>query len=196
MEHEFKIRRECLDGAQQIRSESGRGNHAYGGGGQPKLDSGAQSAEKILRGTGGTIRITGTADDKAWNRNSSEESESAVQSGGGRMQEDSEIHGGADEQFIDQSHQPIGEAVVTGWEAERGILLAAERIRRMEAQNAIENAQSDCDFAVDTLDLIAGIADVAAIIDEPEEDEDIDRHSDSKVLAEEIRRKEALGMHM
>ena len=28
------------------------------------------------------------------------------------------------------------------------------------------------------------------------QDEDIERHSDSKVLAEEIRRKEALGMHM
>ena len=33
-------------------------------------------------------------------------------------------------------------------------------------------------------------------MDESEEDEDIERHSDSKVLAEEIRRKEALGMHM
>ena len=64
----------------------------------------------------------------------------------------------------------------------------------MEAQNTIENAQSNCDFTVDTLDLIAGIADVASIIDEPTEDEDIDRHSDSKVLAEEIRRKEAMGM--
>ena len=66
----------------------------------------------------------------------------------------------------------------------------------MEAQNAIENAQVGCDFADGALDLIAGIADVAAIIDEPTEDEDIERHSDSKVLAEEIRRKEALGMHM
>ena len=47
-----------------------------------------------------------------------------------------------------------------------------------------------------TLDLIAGIADVAAIIDEPQEDEDIDRHSDSKILTEKIRRKEVLGMHM
>ena len=52
------------------------------------------------------------------------------------------------------------------------------------------------DFAVGAVDVIAGIADVAAIIDEPEEDEDIEWHSDSKVLAEEIRRKEALGMHM
>ena len=66
----------------------------------------------------------------------------------------------------------------------------------METQNAIENAQVGCDFAVGALDLIAGIADVAAIMDEPTEDEAIELHSDSKVLAEEIRRKEALGMHM
>ena len=66
----------------------------------------------------------------------------------------------------------------------------------MEAQNAIENAQSDCDFADGAALVIAGIADVASIMDEPTEDEDIERHSDSKVLAEEIRRKEALGMHM
>jgi len=33
-------------------------------------------------------------------------------------------------------------------------------------------------------------------MDESKEDEDIKRHSDSKVLAEEIRRKEALGMRM
>ena len=67
---------------------------------------------------------------------------------------------------------------------------------RMEAQNTIENAQSDCDFTVGALDLVADIADVASIMNESEEDEDIERHSDSKVLAEEIRRKEALGMHM
>ena len=72
----------------------------------------------------------------------------------------------------------------------------AEKFRRMETQNAIENAQSDCDFTVGALDLVAGISDVASIIDEPTEDEDIERNSDSKILAEEIRRKEALGMHM
>ena len=66
----------------------------------------------------------------------------------------------------------------------------------METQNAIENAQSDCDFTVGAVDLVSGIADVATIIDESEEDEDIERHSDSKILAEEIRRKEALGMPM
>ena len=196
MEHEFKIRRECLDGTQQIRLTDGGGNHAHGGGGQPELDGGDQSTEKILRCTGGTAEVAGRADDEIWNRNAPAESESAVRSGGKRMQADSEINSRADEQLSDKLNQPIREAVITGWEAERGILLAAERIRRMEAQNAIENAQSDYDFTVGAADLIAGIADVAAIIDEPTEDEDIERHSDSKLLAEEIRRKEALGMHM
>ena len=196
MEYEFEIRRERLDGMQQIRPESGRGNHAHGGGGQPELDGGDQSAEKIVRGTGGTVGITGRADDEIWNRTAPAESESAVRPGGERMQENSEIHSRADNELSDELNQSIGEAVVTGWETERGILLAAERLRRMEAQNAIENAQVGCVFADGALDLVAGIADVAAIIDEPTEDEDIERHSDSKVLAEEIRRKEALGMHM
>ena len=196
MEYELKIRRECLDGTEQIRPESSRGNHAHGGSGQPELDGGDQPAEKILRGTGGTVEVAGRADDQAWNRNAPAESESAVRSGGKRVQADSEIHSGADNQLSDELNQPIRETVVTGWETERGILFAAERIRRMKTQNAIENAQVGCDFAVGTLDLVAGIADVASIMDEPTEDEDIDRHSDSKVLAEEIRRKEALGMHM
>ena len=196
MEYEFKIRRECLDGTQQIQPECGGRNHAHGGGGQPKLDGGDQSAEKILRGAGGTAEVAGRADDQARNRNALAESESAVRSGGKRMQEDSEIHGGTDNKLSDELNQPVGEAVVTGWETERGILLQAEIIRRMEAQNAIENAQSDCDFTDGAALVIAGIADVAAIIDELTEDEDIEQHSDSKVLAEEIRRKEALGMHM
>ncbi len=196
MEHEFKIRRECLDGTQQIRLTGGGGNHAHGGSGQPELDGSDQPAEKILRDTGGTVEVTRRADDQAWNRTAFTESEGAVRSGGERMQEDSEIHGGTDDKLPDESHQSIREAVITGWETERGILLAAERLRRMEAQNAIENAQSHCDFTVGALDLVAGLADVAAIIDEPTEDEDIERHSDSKVLAEEIRRKEALRMHM
>ena len=196
MEHEFKIRRECLDGTQQIRLTGGGRNHAHGGGGQPKLDGSDQPAEKILRGTGGTVGVAGRADDEIWNRNALAKSESAVRSGRGRMQENSEIHSRADKQFTDQSHQPVGETVITGWEAERGILLQAEKFRRMETQNAIENAQGGCDFADGAAFVIDGIADVASIIDEPKEDEDIDRHSDSKILAEEIRRKEALGMHM
>ncbi len=123
-------------------------------------------------------------------------SASDIRSGESGVQTHSANHSRADNELSDELNQPIGEAFLTGWETERRILLAAERIRRMEAQNTIENAQSDCDFAVGALDLVAGIADLAAIIDESEEDEDIERHSDSKILAEEIRKKESLGMKM
>ncbi len=196
MEYEFEIRCERLDGTQQIQPESGGRNHAHGGGGQPELDGGDQPAEKILRGAGGIVEVTGRADDEIWNRNALAESESVVRSGGERVPTHSANHGGTDNQLSDELNQPIGETVVTGWEAERGILLAAERIRRMETQNAIENAQVGCDFADGAALVIAGIADVASIMDESKEDEDIERHSDSKLLTEEIRRKEALGMHM
>ena len=134
--------------------------------------------------------------DRGRNDNLSGKSAGNFQSGESRVQTHSTNHSGADNELSDELNQSIGEAVITGWETERGILLQAEIARRMEAQNTIENAQSDCDFAVSAVDVVAGIADVATIIDESEEDEDIERHSDSKILAEEIRRKEALGMHM
>ena len=189
MEYEFKIRRECLDGTQQIRPESGGGNHAHGGGGQPELDGGDQSAETLLRGAGGTVEVAGRADDQAGFGKSGESTDQNPT----RNAEKSGTASGRNDSDVAIIHTGI---TVTGWEAERGILLAAERIRRMEAQNAIENAQVDCDFTDCAVDIIAGIADVASIIDEPTEDGDIERHSDSKILAEEIRRKEALGMHM
>jgi len=196
MEHEFKIRYEYLNGTQQIEFTSGSRNNAYGGSGQQELVGGNRVAENILRGSVGAVGITGGADDQAWNRNAPAESESNIRPSEIGVQTHSANHSRADNELFDELNQPIGEAVVTGWEAERGILLQAEKLRRMETQNAIENAQGDCDFTVGAVDLVAGIADVAAIIDEPTEDEDVMRHSDSKILAEEIRRKEALGMHM
>ncbi|MBQ6945807.1 MAG: relaxase/mobilization nuclease domain-containing protein [Ruminococcus sp.] len=189
MEYEFKIRRECLDGTQQIRLTGGGGNHAYGGSGQQELDGGDQPAEKILRGAGGTAEVAGRADDQTGFGKSGESTDQNPT----RNAEKSGTASGRNDSDVAIIHTGI---TVTGWEAERGILLQAEKFRRMETQNAIENAQVGCDFTVGAVDLVAGIADVASIVDEPTEDEDIERHSDSKVLAEEIRRKEALGMHM
>lgn len=196
MEHEFKIRRECLDGTQQIRPESDRGNHAHGGSGQPELDGGDQPAETLLRSTGGTIEVAGRADDQKWNRNALAESESAVRSGGKRVPTHSANDSRTDDKLPDESHQSIGETVITGWETERGILLAAERIRRMETQNAIENAQNDCDFADGAALVIAGIAAVAAVIEDPNDDDEFIYHEDSKLLRKERRHKEELGMKM
>ena len=155
------------------------------------------SSACVTHPSGGTGQQGGRADyDCGADELSLGKSAGDIQSGEIRVQTHSANHSRADNKLSDEFNQPIGEAVLTGWEAERGILLQAEKLRRMETQNAIENAQVDCDFSVGADLVVAGIADVAAIMDEPQEDEDIDRHSDSKVLAEEIRRKEALGMHM
>ena len=60
---------------------------------------------------------------------------------------------------------------ITGWEAERGIWLETERTRRIQAQAKIESSQV-------------------------EDNEYAREHIDSKALAEERERKEALGIHM
>ena len=125
---EFKIRRECLDGTQQIRPESGRGNHAHGGGGQPKLDSGNQSAEKILRGTGGTVGVAGRADDQTGFGKSGESTDQNPT----RNAEKFGAASGKNDSDVAIIHAGI---TVTGWEAERGIWLEAERARRIQADH-------------------------------------------------------------
>ncbi|MBR3918784.1 MAG: relaxase/mobilization nuclease domain-containing protein [Clostridia bacterium] len=94
-----------------------------------------------------------------------------------RMQPHSTNNSGADSELSDELNQSIGETVVTGWEAERGILFEAEKLRRMETQNAIENAQSDCDFAIGTADIVDSIAGIASIIDNaPTDPEELERY--------------------
>ena len=44
--------------------------------------------------------------------------------------------------------------------------------------------------------VVGSISAAASVIDELEDGEEIERHSDSKALAEERRRKEQLGLHM
>ena len=192
--NEFKIRADEIS----FEIKSGRSDEHTTGDirSRQQLES-SDSSAYVTHPSGRTGRRESKSDyDSGADELSLGKSAGDIQSGESRVQTHSANDSGTDEQFTDQSHQPIGEAVITGWETERRILLEAEIARRMETQNTIENAQVDCDFTVGAVDLVAGIADVATIIDEPTEDEDIDRHSDSKVLAEEIRRKEALGMHM
>lgn len=194
MLNEFKIRADEIS----FKIKSGRSDEHIAGDlcSRQQLES-SNSSTYVTHPSGGTGQQGSQSDyDCGADELSLRKSASDTQSGEIGVQTHSANNGRTDNQFSDELNKPVGEAIITGWEAERGILLAAERIRRMETQNAIENAQSDCDFAVGALDIVADIADVASIIDEPEEDEDIERHSDSKVLAEEIRRKEALGMHM
>ena len=88
--------------------------------------------------------------------------------------------------------------LLTGWEAERGIWLEAERARRIQAQAKIKSCQVDSDFAVGLDSIVGGVTAVASMIeDEPADDTEYAReHVDSKALAEERERKEAHGIHM
>lgn len=87
---------------------------------------------------------------------------------------------------------------ITGWEAERGIWLEAERARRIQAQAKIESSQVDSGIAVSFDSIVGGVTAVATLIeDEPADDTEYARENvDRKALAEERERKEALGIHM
>ena len=91
-----------------------------------------------------------------------------------------------------------GGPVITGWETERGIWLEAERARRIQAQAQIKSSQVDSDLAVGFDSIVGSVTALAALIDDkPAEDTEYAReHVDSKALAEERERKEALGLHM
>ena len=87
---------------------------------------------------------------------------------------------------------------LTGWEAEREDLIAAEMLRRAEQKSRLQTAPTGGTDRSAAPDIIGGIAAVASIIeDEPAEDNEYAReYTDSKALAEERERKEAHGIHM
>ena len=71
-------------------------------------------------------------------------------------------------------------------------------LRRAEQEARLQTAPTGGADRVSAPDIVGGIAAVAAIIeDEPAEDtEYAQEHVDSKALAKERERKEALGIHM
>ena len=89
---------------------------------------------------------------------------------------------------------------LTGWEAERADLIAAEMLRRAEQKSRLQTAPTGGADRSAALDIIGGIAALASIIEEePEPADDTEyarEHIDSKALAEERERKEAHGIHM
>jgi hypothetical protein len=87
---------------------------------------------------------------------------------------------------------------ITGWEAERADLIAAEMLRRAEQEARLQTAPTGGADRSAAPDIVGGIAAVASIIEEePADDTEYAReHVDRKALAKEIRKKEELGMHM
>ena len=87
---------------------------------------------------------------------------------------------------------------LTGWEAERADLIAAEMLRRAEQKSRLQTAPTGGADRSAAPDIVGGIAALASIIeDEPADDTEYARkHVDRKALAEERERKEAHGIHM
>ena len=149
-----------------------------------------------MRVSGRNIEYAGGADDGRTDETLSGKSESYLRTVGNSLQSNSETDSatvGADAYKSDKSMRKYE---ATGWENERGILLQAEELRRMEVKARLENAQSGADFTIGAADIIDGIAAVAAVIDEPTDDDEFIYHEDSKLLRKERRHKEELGMKM
>ncbi len=87
---------------------------------------------------------------------------------------------------------------LTGWEAERADLIAAEMLRRAEQKSRLQTAPTGGADRSAAPDIVGGIAALASIIeDKPADDTEYAReHVDRKALAEERERKEAHGIHM
>ena len=108
-----------------------------------------------------------------------------IQPGEIRMQTHSANHSGADKQLSDEFNQSIGEIIITGWEAERGILLETERIRRTQYET---QSQADWDSYSDTIgtaDIVDSVASVTSIIDNaPTDPEELERYIEAQRAAQ------------
>ena len=196
MEYEFKTRRIAADVRQGI---VGSGGHsADSGGARFKLESADRIEQADVAGAAGNTHQTLGAGDESRNRTGAENSPFRAE------RYHSELSGAAGSNvgncdFISRAVEESNSGpVITGWEAERGIWIEAERARRIQAQAKIESSQVDSDLAVGLDSFVGGVTAVASLIeDEPADDTEYAwEHIDSKALVEERERKEAHGIRM
>ena len=195
MELEFQIRRTESDVQQGVGAGSG---HPSGGDRARFQLAGDDRAEPtVMQHADGNAPRPLRTDDQRGDGQIPPVSPGGAETGGGAVPGDRTDHRRADGSG-DQHTEATGSiSGKTGWESEREVFLAAERARRARAQDQAEMASGGADFAGVLDGVVGGIA-AASIIDEPEpeDNEDIDRHSDSRALAEERERKERLGLHI
>ena len=196
MEYEFKTRRIAADVRQGI---VGSGGHpADSGGARFQLES-ADSTQQgngtgAVRDTANTVDIVNESRNGTGAENSPFRAERYHSDLSGAAESGSGTGGNSDGSTGKSNSRPV----ITGWEAERGIWLEIERTRRIQAQAQIKSNQVDSDLAVGLNSIVGGVTAVVSLIDdEPVDDTEYAReHVDSKALAEERERKEALGIHM
>lgn len=196
MEYEFKARRITADVRQGIVGSVGHSADSV----SARLQ--LESADRIE-----PIDVAGAAGDTYQTLGAGDESRDRTGTENGTFRAEgynSDLSGAAGSNVgnRDFSSRAVEESdsrpVLTGWEAERRIWLEAERARRIQAQAQIKSSQVDSDLAVGLDSIVGGITAMASLIeDEPADDIEYAReHVDSKALAEERERKEALGIHM
>ena len=196
MEYEFKARRIAADVRQGIVGSGGYSADSV----SARLQLESTDSTQQGNGTGAVRDTANTVDIVNESRNRTGAENSALRAD----EYHSDLSGAAGSNVgnRDFSSRAVEESnsgpVLTGWEAERGIWLETERARRIQAQAKIKSSQVDSDLAVGIDSIIGGVATMASIIeDEPADDTEYAReHIDSKALAEERERKEALGIHM
>ncbi|WP_303820996.1 relaxase/mobilization nuclease domain-containing protein [Ruminococcus flavefaciens] len=196
MEYEFETRRITADVRQGIVSSGGYS--ADSGGARFQLESADRIEQADVAGAAGdTYQTLGAGDESGYRtgvENSTLRAEGYHSDLSGAAESSRRTVGNSDGSTGESNSRPV----ITGWEAERRIWLEAERARRIQAQAQIESCQVDSDLAVGLDSIVSGVAAVASIIeDEPVDDTEYAReYVDSKALAEERERKEALGIHM
>ena len=196
MEYEFKARRITADVRQGIVGSGGNSTSSLSA--RCQLESADKIEQADVAGADGNTHQTLGAGDESRDRTGSENSTLRAE----RYHSDLSGAAGSNVGNRDFSSRGVEESnsgpVITGWETERGIWLETERARRIQAQAQIESSQVDSNFTVGVDSIVGGVAAVAALIDDkPADDTEYAReHVDSKALAEERERKEALGIHM
>ena len=196
MEYEFETRRIAADVRQGIVGSSGHSSNS--GGARLQLESADRIEQADVAGVAGNTHQTLGAGDESRNGTGAENSPLRAE----RYNSDLSGAAGSGRRTVGSSDGSTGESnsgpVLTGWEAERGIWLEAERARRIQAQAQIKSSQVDSDLAVSLDSVVGGVTAVASIIeDEPADDtEYAQEHVDRKARAKELRKKEELGMHM
>ena len=196
MEYEFKTRRIAADVRQGI---VGSGGHsADSGGARFQLESADRIEQADVAGAAGNTHQTLGAGDESRDRTGAKNSTLRAERYHSDLSGASESNVGNHDVSSRAVEESNSGTVLTGWEAERGIWLEAERTRRVQAQAQIESSQVDSGVTVGIDSIVGSVTAVASLIDdEPAEDTEYAReHVDSKALAEERERKEAHGIHM
>ena len=196
MEYEFEIRRSERSLQTEFGGDTGHTNYGLRPGTQlAGADLAAETSDRYdVRCQGSDRRDNDIRTDGTVPAKSAENIRSATGTGEGDSGADVTKRDGRGIEAGSDGEGPR----ITGWEAERADLIAAEMLRRAEQRSRLQTAPTGGADRVSAPDIVGGIAALASIIeDEPADDTEYAReHVDRKSLAKGRRKKEELGMHM